>query len=42
MLLQFLTDCFNNGYEHSTIAAFRFTISAYHDHINGVPVGKKF
>ena len=42
MILQFLADFFNDAYEHNTIATFRFTISAYHYLINGVPVGKEF
>ena len=29
------------GYEHSTIAGFRSAISAYHDHINGIPIEKE-
>ena len=41
MILQFLADFFNNSYEYSTLAAFRFSISAYHDLIHGAPVGKK-
>ena len=39
--MQFLTECFNVGYEHSTIAGFRSAISAFHDPINGIPVGKE-
>ena len=30
------------GYEHSTIAGFRSAIPAYHDPINGIPIGKKW
>ena len=40
-ILQFLTEYFNMGYEHSTIAGFRSAISAYHDSINGIPIGKE-
>ena len=40
-ILRFLTKCFNMGYEHSTIAGFRSAISAYHDPINGIPIGKE-
>ena len=40
-ILQFLTECFNMGYKHSTIAGFRSAISAYHDPINRIPVGKE-
>ena len=40
-ILQFLTECFNMGYEHSTIAGFSSAISAYHDPIMGIPIGKE-
>ena len=40
-VLQFLTECYNMGYEHSTIAGVRSAISAYHDPINGIPIGKE-
>ena len=40
-ILQFLTECFNMGYEHSTIAGFSSAISAYHDPIKGIPIGKE-
>ena len=29
------------GYEHSTIAGFSSAISAYHDPIKGIPIGKE-
>ena len=29
------------GYEHSSISGFRSEISAYHDPINGIPIGKE-
>ena len=29
------------GYGHSTIARFKTAISAYHDPINGIPIGKE-
>ena len=29
------------GYGHSTIARFKSAISAYHDSINGIPIGKE-
>ena len=38
-ILQFLTKCFNMGYERSSVAGFRSAISAYHDPINGIPIG---
>ena len=41
MILQFLRDCFNSGYEYIILATFRFSILAYHDLINGVGVGKE-
>ena len=34
-------DCFNSGYEYSTLATFRFSILAYHNLINGAGVGKE-
>ena len=40
-ILQFLTEYFNMGYEHSTIAGFRSAISAYYDPINGIPIAKE-
>ena len=40
-ILQFPTECFNMGYEHSAIAGFSSAISAYHDPIKGIPIGKE-
>ena len=39
-ILEFLTESFEEGLEHSTLAGYRSAISAYHEPINGVSVGK--
>ena len=39
-VLQFLTECFQKGYKYNTIAGFRSAISAFHDPVDGVSVGK--
>ena len=38
--VQFLTECFQEGFKCNTIAGFRSAISAYHDPIQGISVGK--
>jgi len=38
--LNFLADCYNEGLEYSTIAGYRSAISAYHDPIEGMTIGK--
>ena len=40
-ILQFLTECFNTGYKHSTISGFRSANSAYIDPINGISIGEE-
>ena len=40
-VVQFLTECFQEGFKYITIAGFRSAISAYHDPIQGIPVGKQ-
>ena len=37
---QFLTECFQEGFKYNTIAGFRSAISAYHNPIQGILVGK--
>ena len=39
-VIEFLSDAFDEGLEFSTIAGYRSAISAYHDPIDGVVVGK--
>lgn len=39
-VIEFLSDSFHEGLEHSTIAGYRSAISAYHEPIDGVAVGK--
>jgi len=38
-ILDFLSDSFTNGLQHSTIAGYRSAISAYHSPIDGLKVG---
>ena len=38
-ILDFLTECFHEGFQFNTIAGFRSAISAYHDPIEGITVG---
>ena len=38
--MQFLIECFQEGFKYNTIAGFKSAISAYHDPIQGIPVGK--
>ena len=40
LVLDFLTDLFQQGYEYSTICSYRSTISVYQP-INVIPVGKQ-
>ena len=39
-VVQFLTECFQEGFKYNIIAGFRSAISAYHDPIQGILVGK--
>ena len=39
-VVQFLTECFPEGFKCNTIAEFRSTISAYHDPIQSISVDK--
>ena len=39
-VVQFLTECFQEGFKYNTVAGFRSAISAYHNPIQGIPVGK--
>ena len=39
-ILDFLTDCFHEGYEYNTIAGFSPAIFAYHNSIQRVSVGQ--
>ena len=39
-VVQFLTECFPEGFKCNIIAEFRSTISAYHDPIQGISVDK--
>ena len=39
-VVQFLTECFQEGFKYNTIAGFGSAISVYHDPIQGIPVGK--
>ena len=39
-VVQFLIECFQEGFKYNTIAGFKSAISAYHDPIQGIPVGK--
>lgn len=39
-VLEFLSDMFDEGFEYNTIAGYRSALSAYHDPIDGVAVGK--
>ena len=41
IILQFRTEYFHTGYQHSTIAGFRSTIPAYYDPVGVVAVVKK-
>ena len=38
--MQFLTECFQEGFKYNAIAGFRSAISAYHDPTQGILVGK--
>jgi len=38
-ILEFLSDAFNKGLLYNTLAGYRSAISAYHDPIDGVPIG---
>jgi len=38
-ILDFLSDSFTNGLQHSTIAGYRSAISAYYSPIDGLKVG---
>ena len=38
--VQFLTECFQESFKYNTIAGFRSAISAYHDSIQSISVGK--
>ena len=38
--MQFLMECFQEGFKYNTIAGFRSAISAYHNPIQGILVGK--
>ena len=38
--MQFLTECFQEGFKCNTIAGFRSAISAYHNPIQVILVGK--
>ena len=40
LVLEFLSDSFDEGLEYNTIAGYRSAISAYHDPIDGNAVGK--
>ena len=40
-VVQFLTECFQEGFKYITIVGFISAISAYHDPIQGIPVGKQ-
>ena len=39
-VINLLADCFSEGYEYCTVGCFRSSISAYHVHIGGKPVGQ--
>ena len=39
-ILEFLSQLFQNGLQYRTINNYRSAISAFHDHIQGKPVGK--
>ena len=38
--MNFLADCFHEGYEYRSIGCIRFAISAHHVHIKENPVGQ--
>ena len=38
-ILNFLSGCFQEGYEYNTITGFRPAVSAYHEPIDGVSIG---
>ena len=40
-VVQFSTEYFQEGFKYNTIAGFSSTISAYHDPIKGISVGKR-
>ena len=40
IVVSFLADCFSEGNEYCTIGFFRLSISAYHVHNDGKPVGQ--
>ena len=37
--LDFLTECFHEGFQYNAIAGFRSAVSAYHDPIEGITIG---
>ena len=39
-MVQFLTECIQEGFKYNIIAGFRSAISAYYDPIQGIPLGK--
>ena len=40
VLINFLTDMFNAGLKYRTLGCYRSAISAYHDQIQGLPIGE--
>ena len=37
-ILDFLTECFHEGFQYNTTAGFRSVISVYHDPIEGITI----